>query len=247
MIRDDRRSCRVVGSIAEVRVLREPDVDAVIVRRAWREVLLRSLDRCAQGWIEPVTKVLPPEPALLAAALDALLVNVPSDVRAPVRDESSLALAIVHSLVGAQPLLATIGGVVGDECAKFHQDFVRLRALITFSGPGTEVAPREVIDSRALAHPPLDVVACNEAIVADPTAILRARAGDLVLLKGAAWPACTHGAVHRSPPLGTSGTRRIVLAITAVADERSLAAGTIEGRTGCGQSVLFFPEFFQRS
>jgi hypothetical protein len=109
-----------------------------------------------------------------------------------------------------------------DKCRKFHADYVKLRLLVTYEGPGTLWVPEEGVSRAAMA----DRVPCpetdNARIVADPTRWVRqARVGDVVLLKGEAWPGnAGRGAVHRSPPLtshsdGPEAARRVVLTLTA--------------------------------
>lgn len=106
--------------------------------------------------------------------------------------------------------------VRNDACRKFHHDYVAMRLLVTYLGPGTEWLPEDASDRRFLGRHDLDAEASNAGLVRDPSRVCRARAGDVVVLKGAAHPS-THGrgAIHRSPPIerdpATAG--RLVLRI----------------------------------
>jgi len=77
-----------------------------------------------------------------------------------------------------------------DNCTKLHADYLTLRILVTYHGPGTVIARTEADD------PPL--------VSADP--------GDVVLLSGHHWSS-RPGARHRSPRLQGTGLRRVVLRI----------------------------------
>ncbi|GAB4216979.1 MAG: hypothetical protein OHK0013_44080 [Sandaracinaceae bacterium] len=106
--------------------------------------------------------------------------------------------------------------VRGDSCRKFHADYVAIRVLVTYVGPGTEWVEDADADRSFLGRHDLDVQTCNERIVRDPGAIRRADAGDVVVLKGAAYPRNElKGAIHRSPPIEHLGHRveRLVLRI----------------------------------
>src|SRR5688572_6893527 len=73
----------------------------------------------------------------------------------------------------------------GDECRMFHVDYYRLRLLVTYTGPGTEVAPERGLNRRVLGQGAPDVEAANRAILSAATPPLRSQPAELVLLKGA--------------------------------------------------------------
>ncbi len=92
-------------------------------------------------------------------------------------------------------------------CPRFHVDNVVLRGVMTYVGPGTHFLDNRDVDRSALGPP-------NETsppIEGSDAVIQIAQAGDLVLLKGEAWPGNDgYGAVHRSPPMPNGGTRLVV-------------------------------------
>jgi hypothetical protein len=100
-----------------------------------------------------------------------------------------------------------------DECRKFHTDFYRLRLLVTYSGPGTELAREKALDRSALATGGDDVTLANERIVRDERHVVRARAYDVVVLKGERFGSGL-AAVHRSPPIARIHHSRLVLKLT---------------------------------
>lgn len=111
-----------------------------------------------------------------------------------------------------------LGAVHGDQCRKFHADMHRYRLITTYVGPGTEWVPEEAVDRAAMAHPPDCPCDANRKIVRDPSAVRRAAAGDVLVMRGSLAPGGL-GAVHRSPPIEAEGIVRIVLVVTTVERE----------------------------
>ena len=154
--------------------------------------------------------------------LDAPLFDASFDeaVRAQLERDALRWAALFCALLDERQCKLTLASVRTDSCRKFHADFVRLRALCTYAGPGTELVDdahvhREVhMDtSRSLRA----IADANAQMILDPSKILRANTGDLVALKGELWPFNRgRGAIHRSPPIEASGQRRLVLTIDAL-------------------------------
>jgi hypothetical protein len=109
----------------------------------------------------------------------------------------------------------SFGAVSTDQCRKFHADYVRYRLVSTYVGPGTEWVPDDAVDREALAHPPDCPCDANSRIVREQSRVQRARAGEIVVMRGALHPSGL-GAVHRSPPIEGAGQRRLLLAISTV-------------------------------
>lgn len=95
-----------------------------------------------------------------------------------------------------------------DACRKFHADYVRVRLICTYVGPGTQwLADADA----ALLH-----------AGADPADLpIRTLAtGDVALFKGRLWS--DDGAiVHRSPPIAGTGARRLVLVIDPAREDQA--------------------------
>jgi len=103
----------------------------------------------------------------------------------------------------------------GDDCRKYHVDWVRLRLLVTYHGVGTEWVGRAAVNRTALTKDWSSVSRINREIVPDARAVYRAGAGDVLLLKGETYPENRgNGAVHRSPPIAGEGSARLVFKLT---------------------------------
>ncbi|HEX5661354.1 MAG TPA: DUF1826 domain-containing protein [Polyangiales bacterium] len=122
-------------------------------------------------------------------------------------------LARFRAVSGASDVRLTLAVRRTDACRKFHADFVRLRLITTYVGPGTEWVPAHAIRREILAAPPECPREANRRIVRDRRAIRHARAGDVLLLKGEHYEGAP-GAVHRSPPIVERGLARLVLTLS---------------------------------
>jgi len=118
-------------------------------------------------------------------------------------------------LAGADRFRLSFGAVRNDRCRKFHVDYHRYRLITTYAGQGTEWLPNEAVCREALNHPSDCPCDANKEIVRDPGSVHRARAGDVLLMKGAGYDSVL-GAVHRSPPIEGSGGARVVLVASTV-------------------------------
>ncbi len=123
-----------------------------------------------------------PDDALRAAGYpDALVASIAADIAM---------LAQHHAtLTGADRLSVRLEVVETDACRRFHADYVTLRLLCTYAGPGTQWHP-----------------------VAEPEAIGQVSTGAVAVFKGRKLldPPTV---LHRSPPIVASGERRLMLVI----------------------------------
>lgn len=87
-------------------------------------------------------------------------------------------------------------------CPRFHADRVGVRLLCTYRGPGTEwIDPAFADPAAALAQ----------------GGVRHAERGDIVMLKGDAWPGnAGRGALHRSPDVPVADAPRVLAAIDAI-------------------------------
>jgi hypothetical protein len=96
-----------------------------------------------------------------------------------------------------------------DACHLFHRDFVGIRMLCTYLGPGTEWVPEAFVDRAGLGRED------NGKVVLDFSQVRRCGTGDVVLLKGESYPGNEgRGVIHRSPAIECCGETRVVLRIT---------------------------------
>ena len=115
----------------------------------------------------------------------------------------------------------TIETLYGESCRKWHTDRVGLRMLATFLGPGTWLADPVGVDRGWLGSVELDLDETNRRIVFDPDCVVEAGPGDVILCKRDLFGSEKgNGLVHRSPPSGGAGFRRLLLRI----DERGWGA-----------------------
>lgn len=132
------------------------------------------------------------------------------------------AVEAFRSVSGSRSPKAFFGIVSTDQCRKFHVDYIALRMVVTLHGPGTEWVPEGAVDRGALERFEEDPDTANRSAVRDCAAVQHCRSGDWLFMKGAAWPGRELvGAVHRSPPIGHRGERRVVLVLTMHRSRRS--------------------------
>lgn len=93
-------------------------------------------------------------------------------------------------------------------CPRLHVDHVGLRLLCTWIGPATEWLADADADRSRLG---------TDDVMPDPSALRRADAGDILVLKGEGWPGnAGHGVIHRSPALTPAQPLRIIAALDAL-------------------------------
>jgi hypothetical protein len=154
--------------------------------------------------IDRVVAPLEPAHAVLQAA---------EGVASDLVDDIDRLLTIFRAISECKKVRLYLATKRTDACRKFHADFVNLRLITTYVGPGTHWVPDRAVDRRVLAHPPLSPHDANREIVRDGRAIRRAKPGDVLLMKGER-SAPGHAVVHRSPPIETRGLSRLVLTLT---------------------------------
>lgn len=118
---------------------------------------------------------------------------------------------LMVDLSGAELAGVRLARLEAAMCPRFHVDRVAVRLVSTYLGRGTEYAHDEDIDRTRLNH------RVSGADALRPGArVYSARAGDVALLKGEAWPDNEgRGAVHRSPR-ASPVEPRLVLTIDAL-------------------------------
>lgn len=195
--------------MGELACIRSPEINVAVVQRALpahlRTALRRAVGTCEiRCSYEGSVRTLDTS-ALLGASFEP-------EVLEPLgEDIASLAIAYARA-ARKEHLKISLHTVTDDACRKFHADYVDLRLLCTYVGPGTEV-----LDEPGLRR--LEMENADPHLVANPkirggAALFRAGEGDVVLLKGRAYRGnADRGAVHRSPPIEAAGERRLVLKI----------------------------------
>mmetsp|Transcript_14870 Transcript_14870/g.26321 ORF Transcript_14870/g.26321 Transcript_14870/m.26321 type:complete len:285 (+) Transcript_14870:293-1147(+) len=95
-------------------------------------------------------------------------------------------------------------------CPRLHADSVPLRLLVTYAGSGTMYVADSGVDRHRLLVG-LEAKGNDEAVLPGKH-LIQADCGDVLLLKGNAWPGNrAHGAIHRSPHGVSEACQRLVL------------------------------------
>jgi len=171
------------------------------------------------SWLAKHVQAAPRTPVALRALspdLDQLVGDLPPGVlRTALVTDVSLLLGHLLAISGAPVVHGSFGLVTGDSCVKFHTDYVALRLLCTYVGPGTEWLPEDSVCRPCLGEATPAGAEANAHIVKAGHRTKQADTGDVLLLKGDSWPGnANRGAVHRSPSLGPGNPPRVVLTLT---------------------------------
>jgi hypothetical protein len=146
----------------------------------------------------------------------AIVGDLPPRARSIVGEDVRVLAPLVARWTARKHVRVRLDPVRTDACRKLHHDYVAMRVLVTYFGPGTEWLEEEGADRSFLGRHDLDVATSNAHIVRDPARLHRAGTGDVLVLKGAAFPRTgDKGAIHRSPPIesGPSRAARLVLRV----------------------------------
>ncbi|UJR80509.1 DUF1826 domain-containing protein [Sandaracinus amylolyticus] len=198
----------LVPSIEHLGGILECRVNAWLVRRVLPE---RVVDTCRAIANEPLQRSLEIAPGTsIAPIVDGLPPEASETIGADARHLTAIFLAITNRR-SAQVRLESVSC---DACRKFHVDYVRMRMLVTYAGPGTELVANGDARREYIGRADLGFDEANRAIVPNASRVIHAREGDIVLLKGEAFEGnAGNGAVHRSPPIEERGERRLMLKI----------------------------------
>lgn len=98
--------------------------------------------------------------------------------------------------------------IENDACTKFHTDGYALRLFTTYYGHGTEWLPEKATNRKGLGK-------SNDIIVKDPARVQQMDTFEVGILKGELphQPNSTRGIVHRSPEIGETRKKRIILRV----------------------------------
>ena len=105
------------------------------------------------------------------------------------------------------------------QCPKLHEDCLGLRMICTYAGPGTLWAKDHAVNRDQLGfRGDATIDEANSRILKPGASLNQASVGDVLILKGCAWPGNSgRGAIHVSPDVKPSDPPRLLLVIDAVA------------------------------
>ncbi len=199
-------SVRFVRDLVSLGAIFDADANAAILARSRAELPQLSaalLERIAS----PLMLVVCPTSegrARLRASLDDDL-----------SDELFLWCEVLAELTGAERVGVRLVRAQSPMCPRFHVDRVTLRLVCAYEGAGTELLPHGQVDRRFLGVALAPHASGEHPDLLRPGAsVVRAARGDVVLLKGEAWPGNRgRGCVHRSPPSASAARPRVVLTL----------------------------------
>jgi len=196
----------VSGTASEIlQAIRRPGVTLAV----WRRTVPAALAAFAEGAsaMPPLVRctVRPAGAAPgLAAALAPVLPGPDFGQRLLVNDLAHL-VRLFADAAGAWSVAVRLERLDTDACRVFHADFVGIRLLCTYAGPGTQWLPNRSAVRAALGS------GDNAAICPRPDAIRALPRFAVGLFKGDAWPGNRgNGIVHRSPPVAGTGQTRLL-------------------------------------
>ncbi len=183
-----------------------PGVTLATWQRRLPDRIMRWLDRLDYDTIDDVEQTCVATPATdsIFKTLSAAGYPVGPDARWFAGEIAGL----VHryaGIVDAREVTFRLEVIETDACRRFHADFVSVRAITTYLGPGTQWLS------------PADAAALAPGAEADDRAVQQIATGSFALMKGRLW-AADMPLVHRSPPIMASGGRRLVLVLDPVGD-----------------------------
>lgn len=121
--------------------------------------------------------------------------DVPAELRDDIRDLATRFAALME----VPAVRIRLEAINTNACRKVHADYTDLRLITTYWGPGTDYVPDGL--------EPVD------------TNLVRLPEGDIALFKGRLFGQGHAPCFHRSPPVGDTGERRLVLVIDTPLDE----------------------------
>lgn len=189
--------------------IHERNLNAVIWERQLPRFLLAYAKALARHSLDEEHRfALGVAPARLQQIVDRVSPAPSSGRRALVADMAQM-VSLYARVSGCSAVFVRLEAVAGDASSRFHVDWLGLRLLVSYAGPGTQYLPEWAVDRDALMTNP-------DAVCKDANAIAQVPTGSVALFKGSGYAGQTgFGAVHRSPPLSAGNERRLVFVINA--------------------------------
>lgn len=199
-------SVRFVDEVLGLAAIFEPQVNIVVLKRPRSAALALECERAvAQAGFQRLFRVATDAP--LEPTLAAELRGSP-ELAADVQFWAE----VLAELTGNTSIGVRLARLEAAMCPRLHVDRVALRLVCTYHGPGTEFVPNERFDRTRLGHTRRSDCELGDAACEDD-GVLAAQAGEIVLLKGEAWPGnAGRGAIHRSAN-ASAQTPRLVMTL----------------------------------
>lgn len=179
-------------SLAVLDRIRERDAALCLAERPLPAALDRWLDTLPAESLPTLRLTVPPVRVMqaLAPALDRSGIP-PGAMRRHLLADVALLARRFADVAGVAQVDLRLEAISGDACWKWHVDWVPLRLVATYRGPGTLVADPH-----------------------RPGRVIPLRRHQVALFKGETWqPAEVAPIVHRSPPVAGTGVTRLFLCL----------------------------------
>lgn len=192
------QNVRIVDDPQDMKVIHDPDVDAVLWRRWPMPGFQNWIDQLAPQTLPSLRAIFRPAEVrdILVAACDAS--GTPDHAERDRLIDDTAALATMFAQVMGAPYIRLRFDVVkNNACCRFHTDTIAARLICTYRGSGTQYGFGP--EGR------------------DPETILDAPKGSPMIFRGNQWGGKLRpGIVHRSPPIQGTGETRLVLVIDPI-------------------------------
>lgn len=200
---DDICNVNIVHDVAGAAALFDDRCNVVVLKRTIGKALAEETQRAARQPAFALLTAIKPDAQRLRELGDQLP-GMPA-----LAEDIVFWTQVIAELTGCEQIGVRLQRVEVAMCPRLHVDKVVVRLVSAFVGRGTEfVAERRSEIQRG--HSPETLTDARGSVVE------HAEPGDLVFLKGEAWPGNKgHGAVHRSPT-ATREQPRLVLTLDAL-------------------------------
>jgi hypothetical protein len=175
--------------------------DPAINLAVWQRRLAPAVAAAAGQLLERVggdVRLAAPATDVARALADALAAAGWPTVPALVADVADLAI-LAAPLMQSHAVDLRLEVITSDACRKFHADYVPLRLITSYAGPGSQWLSND--DAAALAG----------GVAAEQLEVRQLLVGEVALFKGRLLT--DSPIIHRSPPIAGTGQRRLVLVI----------------------------------
>lgn len=150
-----------------------------------------------------------------APDLTGLLAGIPeTEGQRAFCEDVRLQIAVYAAIWGPGKINLKLECFAGNLCERFHTDWVGLRLICSYAGPGTEWLRNEDVDRSRLGPGSGGLPDEESGLIRPGAAVQRLERFAVALMKGEKWPGNRGNAlVHRSPRITDSGQRRVLFKI----------------------------------
>lgn len=195
------RHVRIVDTADALRAIQTAGVNLAI----WRRSFPVALDEEMLDTVDDLAVAHPVNLLVTMVRADLHTAGYPSEIVDLLGEDVTTLAQAFAAVMGTSRVSIRLDVIETDACRRFHADYVTARLICTYAGPGTQW-----LDAT-------DAMALGEGTDVDTLAIQSLATGDVGLFKGRLWSPDAP-IVHRSPPIITTGERRLLLVIDPVAD-----------------------------